>query len=101
MNSERDLAAHYNEHGAGDEWGEPETVARPERLDVTISVRFTEVEIAAVREAAARIDMKPTAFIRHAAMAAAGSERSIPAASVAEVLRDIDHNLEALRRAAS
>lgn len=52
------------------EWGEPESVMKPARLEATLSVRFTREELDAVREAAERAGMKPTAFIRQAAVAA-------------------------------
>ncbi len=50
-----------------EEWDAPEPISRPARLDVTISVRFSAEEIAAVRERARDAGMKPTAFIRQAA----------------------------------
>lgn len=51
-----------------EEWAAFEPITRPGRLDVTISVRFTAEEIAAVRERARDAGMKPTAFIRQAAL---------------------------------
>jgi hypothetical protein len=69
--SDADIAEHYYErrHEAGD-WDEPEPLDKPARLDVTLSVRFTREELQAVRAAAERAGIKPTAFIRHAAVEA-------------------------------
>lgn len=67
--TEAQLAEHYRAHRDDtEEWDAPEPVTRPGRLDVTISVRFTADEIAAVRERASEAGMKPTAFIRQAAL---------------------------------
>lgn len=51
-----------------DEWDVPEPISKPARLDVTISVRFTAEEIAAVRERARGAGMKPTTLIRQAVL---------------------------------
>jgi len=51
-----------------DQWGDLEPIRKPERLDVTISVRFTADEIAAVRQRALEAGLKPTVFIREAAL---------------------------------
>lgn len=51
-----------------DQWGDLEPIRKPERLDVTISVRFTADEIAAVRQRALEAGVKPTVFIRRAAL---------------------------------
>jgi hypothetical protein len=47
-----------------DEWGPAHSVTHPGRRQVTLSVRFSEEEIAAVRTAAHQAGVKPTAFIR-------------------------------------
>jgi hypothetical protein len=67
--TEAELNAHY---GVDDPeaWGDPEPIEKPQRLDVTISVRFTTEEIATLRSRAEAAGMKPTAFIRRAALAA-------------------------------
>lgn len=61
---------HYQRRDDEGEWGEPEPVVKPARLEATLSVRFTREELDAVREAAERAGMKPTTFIREAAVAA-------------------------------
>ena len=67
--TEAELAEYYQAHrGDTEEWEPPEAISRPARLDVTISVRFTPEEIAAVRERARDAGMRPTAFIRQAAL---------------------------------
>ncbi len=49
-----------------DEWGEPESIDKPARLTMTLSVRFTAEELEAVRATADRLGMMPTAFVRQA-----------------------------------
>jgi len=69
--SEAELAEVYYERRHEDsDWNEPEPLEKPARLDVTLSVRFTRDELKAVRAAAERVGLKPTAFIRHAAVEA-------------------------------
>jgi predicted component of type VI protein secretion system len=69
--TETQLAERYYERRDDDgEWGEPEPLEKPARLEVTLSVRFTADEINALRAAADKAGIKPTAFIRQAAMAA-------------------------------
>lgn len=69
--TEAELAAHYNETEDLTEFDqenpEPVTVKR----NVTISVRFSEEEIAELRSRAAKADVKVTSFIRAAALDAA------------------------------
>jgi len=67
--TEAEFAGYYQAHrGDTEEWEPPEAISRPARLDVTISVRFTPEEISAVRERARDAGLKPTAFIRQAAL---------------------------------
>lgn len=67
--SAADLAEFYDAHRDDKEmWDEPEPVAKSERLDVTLSVRFTRSEIARIREAAESANVKPTTLIREAAL---------------------------------
>jgi hypothetical protein len=69
--SEAGLAEIYYERRHEDsDWHEPEAIEKPARLDVTLSVRFTREELEAVRGAAERAGLKPTAFIRQAAVEA-------------------------------
>jgi mobilization protein NikA len=69
--SEAEVAERYFErrHKDGD-WDEPERLDKPVRLDVTLSVRFSREELKAVRTAAEQAGIKPTAFIRQAAVEA-------------------------------
>jgi hypothetical protein len=66
-----EIAEGYYErrHEDGD-WREPEPLDKPVRLEVTLSVRFSREELEAVRTAAEQAGIKPTAFIRQAAVAA-------------------------------
>lgn len=67
--TEAELVAYYQAHrGDTEEWEPAAAIRRPARLDVTISVRFTAEEIAGVRERARDAGMRPTAFIRQAAL---------------------------------
>jgi uncharacterized protein (DUF1778 family) len=69
--SEAELAERYYERRHEDsDWDEPQALEKPARLDVTLSVRFTREELQAVRSAAERAGLKPTAFIRQAAVEA-------------------------------
>jgi len=69
--TEEELADRYyrRRHEEGD-WGEPELLEKPARLDMTLSVRFTREELDAVRAAAEQAGVKPTTFIRLAAIEA-------------------------------
>jgi hypothetical protein len=98
--SEADLAEVYYERRHEDsDWDEPDTLEKPARLDVTLSVRFTREELEAVRGAAERAGLKPTAFIRQAAVEAlarapvdrARLERDL--ASALELMRDAQRAL--------
>jgi len=73
---EAEIAERYYErrHEDGD-WDEPESLDKPVRLDVTLSVRFSREELEAVRTAAEQAGMKPTAFIRQAAVEALSRRR--------------------------
>lgn len=95
--TDAELADYYDRHRNGD-WGEPQPVQRPERLDVTISVRFSSAEIEIVRARADDAGLKPTAYIRRCALASEDPpiNRDELSKSVAALSRD----LEDLRRAA-
>jgi hypothetical protein len=69
--TEAELAKRYYDrrHEDGD-WALPEPLEKPARLEVTLSVRFSRDELEAVRAAAERAGIKPTAFIRQAAVEA-------------------------------
>jgi hypothetical protein len=67
--TDAELADYYDQHRNLTGWSEPEPLQGPERLDVTISVRFTPAEIAAIRARAEAANLKPTAYIRRCALA--------------------------------
>lgn len=67
--TDAELADHYDQHRSDGSWGRPEPAPR-DRLDVTISVRFTPTEIATIRRRAEAAGLKPTAYIRRLALAA-------------------------------
>lgn len=97
---DRELADYYDRtHDRDDAWGEPEPVTAPERLDVTLSVRFTPSEIAAIRSQAAALGMKPTAYIRQCTLAAEAPP--IDRARIARTVEALSRDLDDLRRAAS
>ena len=67
--TDAELADYYDRHRSLNDWSQPQPLQRPERLDVTISVRFTPAEIATIRARAEAADIKPTAYIRRCALA--------------------------------
>lgn len=92
--TEAELAEYYNEHGFDpSEWGEPEPVSRPERLDVSISVRFSPSEIALLRAEAKRRGEKVTAYIRRAAIDA---QDPVPRDRLAQELALVEEHLSRL-----
>jgi predicted DNA binding CopG/RHH family protein len=95
--TEAELAEHYDTHRDADEWGESEHVERPERREVTISVRFTEREITEIRDRAEQVGMKPTAYIREVVLRTGGAV----AKTMADRLSDIVGDLPALKRMVS
>lgn len=100
VTSDADLADEYNRFGVGDadDWGDPEPLQRSPRLDVTISVRFSQAEIAEVRRRAAAAGMKPTAFIRQCALSAPDGQ--LDRQAVARSVAVISRAAEALRKLA-
>lgn len=90
--ADAELAEYYSRHPDGGDWDEPRPVTRPERLDVTLSVRFTSAEIATIRSRAQAAGLKPTAYIRTCALAAEQPpiDRARLARSVAALARDLD-----------
>lgn len=95
--TDAELADYYEQHRDA-EWRELEPLNRPERLDVTMSVRFTRAEVAAIRSRADSAGLKVTAYIRRRALDAEDQpiDRTQLTRSVAALSRD----LEDLRRAA-
>ena len=97
--SDRELADHYErERGRGD-WGELKPVNKPERLDVTLSVRFSAAEISTIRSRAAAAGLKPTTYIRRCALAV--EEPPLDRAQISRTVEALARDLEDLRRAAS
>jgi hypothetical protein len=96
--SDAELADYYDQHREQALWGQPQPAERPGRLDVTISVRFTAAELAAIRVRAEAAGLKPTAYIRDCALTAGQPpiDRVRLSRSVAALTRDLDD----LRRAA-
>jgi uncharacterized protein (DUF1778 family) len=72
------------------DWGEPVPVTV--RRNVTISVRLSADEIAAIRQQADAAGMKVTAYIRQAALSGGEAiDRDKVARAVAAVSNDLDH----------
>jgi hypothetical protein len=96
--TDKQLADYYDRHRDAGDWADPGPVHRPERLDVTISVRFTASEIAAIRAQAAEAGVKPTAYIRNCALDA--DQPPIDRGWLSETVAALTHDLDDLRRAA-
>ncbi len=96
--TEAELADHYDTHRNADEWGEPEPVEPATRREVTISVRFSEAEIAAVRAEADLLGMKPTAYIRDVVLRATSAGDTEHANMV--VIEEVAEQLGAVAREA-
>lgn len=96
--SEAALADYYGTQHDTSEFGEPLPVHRAERLDVTISVRFTPAEIADVRARASAAGMKPTAYIRRCALER--EDAPLDRARLARAVDALSRDLEDLRLAA-
>ncbi|MHB8247016.1 MAG: plasmid mobilization protein [Acidimicrobiales bacterium] len=93
-----ELADYYEQHREDHQWGEPEPVQRPDRLEVTISVRFTRHEVAAVRARAEAAGLKPTAYIRRCALEV--EEPPIDRGKLSQSVTALSRDLEELRRTA-
>ena len=95
--TDAELADYYDEHRGRAVWREAEPVQRPDRLDITISVRFTSAEMATIRRRAQAAGLKPTAYIRRCVLAAEEPpiDRDRLSRTVAALARDV----EDLRRA--
>jgi hypothetical protein len=97
--TDAELAEHYDQHRDYLSWSEPQSIHKPQRLDVTISVRFTPAEIATIRTRAEAAGLKPTAYIRRCALAA--EQPPIDRAQLSRTLAALSRDLDELRRAAS
>lgn len=96
--ADAELADYYDQHRDLTDWGESQPVQRQERLDVTISVRFTLAEMAAVRARAEAADLKPTTYIRRCALDA--EQPPIDRARLSHTVAALSRDLDDLRRAA-
>jgi hypothetical protein len=96
--TDNELAGYYDQHPGEGKWGEPEPLQRPDRLEVTISVRFTRAEVAAVRARAEAAGLKPTAYIRRCALEV--EEPPIDRGKLSQSVAALSRDLEDLRRAA-
>jgi hypothetical protein len=97
--SDRKLANYYDSTPGAGEWQEPESVSKPERLEVTLSVRFSPAEIAAIRCQAAAAGLKPTTYIRRCALAA--EQPPLDRARIARSVDALSRDLDDLRQVAS
>jgi hypothetical protein len=96
--NDAELAEYYDQHRDLAEWDEPRPLQKPERLDVTLSVRFTSSEIAHIRDRAEAAGLKPTSYIRHCALAA--EQTPIDRGGLSRAVAALSHDLDELRRAA-
>ncbi len=96
--TDAELADYYGQHRDLADWSEPQPVQRSERLDVTISVRFTAAEIATIRARAEAVGLKPTAYIRRCALA--NEQPPIDRGQLSRTVAALTRDLEDLRRAA-
>ncbi len=101
--TEDQLADYYHDHRDDmDHWGDPEPIRKPDRLDVTISVRFTADEIAAVRLRAKEAGVKPTVFIRQAALQSSNQlDRRLLARTFDDLRTDVERLASVIRIAPS
>jgi hypothetical protein len=95
--TDAELASYYEQHRDA-VWGEPEPVQRAERMEVTISVRFTPAEISAIRTRAEAAGRKLTAYIRQCALET--EERPIDRRRLSQSVAALSRDLEDLRQAA-
>ena len=95
--TDAELADYYDQHSDLTDWSDPQPV-QSERLDVTISVRFTQAEIAAIRSRAEAADLKPTTYIRRCALA--DEQPPIDRGRLLRTVAALSRDLEDLRRAA-
>ncbi|PZS23460.1 MAG: hypothetical protein DLM54_01305 [Acidimicrobiales bacterium] len=96
--TDAEVTKYYDQCRQSTDGGDSQPVQRPERLEITISVRFTPGEIAAIRTRAQDAGLKPTAYIRRCALA-----EEVPPIDRGQLSRSVDalsRNLEDLRRAA-
>ncbi len=85
--TEAELAEYYNRTQASSEFDEGEEVPITVRRNVTISVRFSDEEIAELRARAQQSGIKVTSFIRAAALEAASP---VDRVALGELARDLE-----------
>jgi len=95
--TDAELAEYYDQHRDVTGWSEPQP-ALPGRLDLTISVRFSPAEIAAVRARAEAAGLKPTTYIRRCALV--DEQAPIDRGRLSRVVQTLSRDLEDLRQAA-
>lgn len=94
--TDAELAEYYDEHRDHTSWAQPRPVSS-HRLEVTISVRFTAAEIAAIRARAEAAGVKPTAYIRRLALA--GEQPPLDRGQLSRLVEALTRDLEDLRQA--
>jgi len=84
--SEAELAEYYNRTRASSDFDDGEEVPITVKRNVTISVRFSDEEIAELRARAEQAGVKVTSFIRAAALEAASP---VDRVALGELARDL------------
>ncbi|MDP9397234.1 MAG: hypothetical protein M3P96_05145 [Actinomycetota bacterium] len=100
--TDAELAAYYDEHRGTAPWGDRRPLPAGKaagRLDVTLSVRFSAAEIAAIRARAEAAGMKPTAYIRRCALA--DQQPPLDRSRLSRLVETLSRDLEDLRQATS
>ena len=88
--TEAELADHYTETEDLSEFDEKNAIPVTVKRSVTISVRFSDDEIAELRTRAERAGVKVTSFIRAAALDAANP---VDRAQLSELARDLEQRV--------
>ena len=88
--TEAELADHYNQTEDISEFDVEHPQPATIRRNVTISVRFSDEEIAELRDRAERAGLKVTSFIRAAALDAA---HPVDRAQLTELARDLEQRV--------
>lgn len=91
--TEAELAEHYNQSPDVTDFDAGTEVSIKVKRNVTISVRFSDEEIAELRTRAKHVDMKVTSFIRAAALEATNP---VDRAALDELVRDLEKRAHAV-----
>lgn len=94
--TDAELAEYYDQNRDQASWAQPRPVSS-NRLEVTISVRFTAAEIAAIRIRAEAAGLKPTAYIRRLALT--GEQPPLDRGQLSSLVEVLTRDLENLRQA--